>query len=146
MIESAVRTFGAIFLVAFVLVVAAPASHAQQQCPAMLTVQWWDDIDSKHMTLYVNARHDGDWDAYIEKWQNHLEQVRAVHTRGGAVASKKLGIRIKGRQLYEYILAVEKRLTVTKCLAELEMATAAKKLEGLETASGGEDPLPETVR
>jgi len=121
-------------------------SHAENQCQAMPVVQWWDNIDQKQMNDYVDARHGGDWDAYIAKWQAHLEQVRAIYIKGGAVASKKLGVKIKGQQLYDYTQAVETRLAITRCRAALEMATAARKLEDLETASGGDEPPPETVR
>jgi len=121
-------------------------SYAQNQCQAIPAVQWWDDVDQKQMSHYVDARHGGDWDSYIAKWQKHLDQVRAIYAKGGAVSSKKLGLRIKGKELYGYIQAVENRLTITRCRAALEMATAAKKLEGLETASGGDEPPPETVR
>ncbi len=144
--NTAVRISLSIFLFALALGISAPASRAATVCPTIPSVKWWDDTDREKMIRYVDARHGGDWDAYIEKWQKHLDRVRAIHTRGGAVISKKLGIRVEGRQLYEYIKAVEQRLAITRCLADQEMETAAKKLEGLETASGGEDPLPETVR
>mgnify|MGYP000511842261 CR=1 FL=1 len=135
-----------IFLVAPALGLGIRSAAAAAQCPELVSVPWWNDIDHKNMTLYVNTRHDGDWDAYVSRWQGHLNMVRKVYDRGGAVTSKKLNMRIEGRQLKEYIIALEARLAVTRCLADAEMAAAAKVLEGLETASGGEDPMPETVR
>ena len=142
MIKFALRFVLSVFFIGF----AAPVSQAEQQCPVIPAVQWWDNIDHKSITTYVDARHGGDWDAYMAKWQSHLNQVRAIHAKGGAVASKKLAIRMEGRQLSTYISDVEFRLRVTKCLADAEMAAAAKKLEDLDTASGDEDLLPETVR
>ncbi len=146
MINSAIRISGSIFLVALALQIGAPAARSEQQCPTLPVVRWWNDIDQKNMTAYVDARHGGDWDAYIAKWQDHLVKMRAIYSKGGSVASKKRGVRITGGDLYDYIAAVEQRLTVTRCRANLEMAAAARKLEDLETASGGEDPIPETVR
>ena len=133
-------------LIVFALVQGASVSHAENQCQAMPAVQWWDDVDQKQMSVYVDARHGGDWGAYIAMWQDHLDHVRAIYAKGGAVSSKKLDLKIKGQELYDYILSVETRLAITRCRAALEMATAARKLEGLETASGGNEPPPETVR
>ena len=141
-----VRPFIAIPLVAIALAMGASALRAEQKCPALSAVQWWDETNHQKMTSYVNARHGGDWDAYIVRWQSHLTKVQGIYNRGGAVASKKLGVRIEGRKLYEYIAAVEQRLTITQCLAEQEMAREAKRLEDMESASGGDDPLPDTIR
>ena len=146
MFENTIRISIAFLVAAMVLTIAMPLSQAQQQCGPLQTVQWWDDIDHKTMTVYVDSRHHGDWAAYIAKWQNHLAMVQAVYDRGGAVSSKKLGLQIKGRELGNYIAAVENRLSVTRCLAKQEIARAAKKLEEMETASGANDSLPETVR
>jgi len=148
MFDTAIRTSAVFLCVAMALTLAAPVSQAQAQerCRALPSVQWWNDIDHKRMIAYVEARHGGDWDAYIAKWQGHLSSVQAIYDRDGAVFSKKLGRRLTGRGLGEYIAAVERRLSITRCLANREMARAAKTLEGLETASGAEEPLPETVR
>ena len=128
------------------LSIGAPALQAEPQCQKLSAVQWWNETDHQKMTAYVNARHSGDWDAYIVKWQSHLKKVQGVYNRGGAVTSSKLGVRIEGRKLYEYIAAVEQRLTITRCLAEQEMAREAKRLEDMETATGAEDFMPETIK
>lgn len=146
MLEAVFRISVFVCFVVFALLQGASVSQAENQCQPMPTVQWWDDIDQKMMSVYVDARHGGDWDAYIAVWQGHLEQVRAIHSKGGVVVSKKLDLKIKGQDLHNYILAVKTRLAITRCRAAQEMTTAARKLEYLETASGGEDPLPETVR
>ncbi|NQU57976.1 MAG: response regulator [Rhodospirillales bacterium] len=97
----------------------APASGSStQSCDELPKVPWWGNASHDSITNYVINKSDGDWDAYVAKWGRQLEKLVGIHAKGGTVIAPKLGTRLTGLVLAEYISQVEKRIEITKCLAK----------------------------
>ena len=91
-----------------------PSTESCEKVPA---VPWWGNPTHSSIIAYVSNKNSGNWTAYIDKWQRQLTKLESVHAKGGTVIAPKLGTRLQGLVLAEYISQVEKRLTITKCLA-----------------------------
>ena len=69
------------------------------------------------MTRRVAQDHDGDWDAYLEKWTGQLETLRTAHANHQEVFIAGRGLRLRGAALTAYLDKVARRVDVTRCLA-----------------------------
>ncbi len=96
---------------------AAPFDPTANACEELPKVEWWGNPTHESITNYVNNKADGDWDAYIAKWQGQLEKLVSIQAKGGTVIAPKLGTRLTGQSLAQYIAQVETRIKVTRCLA-----------------------------
>ncbi len=86
-------------------------------CGDIPKVPWWGNASHGSITAYVNNRNSGNWKEYIAKWNGQLDKLKKVYAKDGTVIAPKIGTRLKGPVLAEYISQVEKRLEVTRCLA-----------------------------
>jgi len=86
-------------------------------CGDIPKVPWWGNASREGIIAYVNDNNDGDWDVYITKWELQLLKLQDIHARGGTGITPKLGTRLNGPALAEYISQFEKRLDVSRCLA-----------------------------
>jgi len=96
---------------------AAPFDPTAQACDTLPEVAWWGNATHESITNYVNNKAAGDWDAYIAKWEGQLEKLVSIQAKGGTVIAPKLGTRLTGQSLAQYITQVETRIKVTRCLA-----------------------------
>lgn len=69
------------------------------------------------MVNYVNNRHDGNWNPYIDKWVNQLNKLQDVYGRG-SFATVSDGTHLSENKLKEHIGKLEKRVAVIRCLAQ----------------------------
>lgn len=97
---------------------ATPSGASLQSCGDLPKVPWWGSASHDSIINYVNNKADGDWNAYIAKWERQLEKLDGIYARDGTVIAPKLGTRLSGPTLAEYITQVETRLEVTRCLAK----------------------------
>ncbi len=104
-----------LFLVLALAAAARPAGA--QVCDPFPQVGWWKDLSHESVTRYVERRHNGDWKPYIQKWQKQGERLKRVLGKGGKVVIKSMNVTLKGQSLSAYIKKMEKRITVTECLA-----------------------------
>jgi len=102
---------------------AAPIDPTAQGCEKLPKVAWWGNASHETITNYVNSKTGGDWDAYIAKWEGQLETLAGIQAKGGTVVVPKLGTRLTGQSLAEYISQVETRIEVTRCLAAMPGGT-----------------------
>jgi CheY-like chemotaxis protein len=99
----------------------APPSSTQP-CDELPNVPWWGNATHESIISYVNNKNNGDWTAYVAKWERQLEKLGSIHAKGGAVIAPKLGTRLTGQTLGEYVDNVEIRVKVTRCLAKAASA------------------------
>lgn len=77
----------------------------------------WGRVDNAAVGNYVRRALDGDWDAYLDKWQARLDYARELRSRNSIMILHGPGVRLTGDKLSAYIMDIEARLNVTKCLA-----------------------------
>jgi|GEM_PF-1609600 len=94
----------------------APAKDANA-CGEIPKVPWWGNTTHSSITAYVINKNGGVWDTYIVKWERQLAKLKGVYKNEGTVVAPKLGTRLKGPVLADYISQVESRIKVTRCLA-----------------------------
>jgi len=90
-----------------------------KQCDPTPSVSWWGTRNNKSITRYVSMRHEGDWQSYIAKWSERLERLKDIKARG-KIAITRTGLKLAGSELSSYIQKMEKRVSVTKCLAGID--------------------------
>jgi len=100
------------FLLTFIFI-----NPALAECPRFPDVPWWKGLSHDSVRKYVAAKHDGDWNAYVDKWEKQLEKVRDVYSRGAVIVIPSEKLRLHDEQLQAYIKNIKKRLSVIRCLA-----------------------------
>jgi CheY-like chemotaxis protein len=93
-----------------------------QLCEELPKVPWWGSASHDSIIRYVNNKNNGNWGAYIDKWEGQLEKLNAILGKDGTVIAPKLGTRLTGPVLGQYISQVETRIQITKCLAKFSNA------------------------
>ena len=104
------------FALVALLAVSSPAKASS--CDTYPQASWWGALSHAKVIDYVQMRHDGDWDAYLKKWDRRLETAAHTLDRGATLAFKSSGVKLKGDALGFYVSQVQKRLAVSHCLAE----------------------------
>ena len=116
---------------------ASSASPKAYGCPAYPRVLSWGII-SHHKTIrFVRNYHGGDWAPYHEKWKKRLGLLEMAHAQGRAVVfPNRIGLRLRGRGLAEFIEMIRKRIDVNLCLAEQAVEVSPGALADFATAAG----------
>jgi hypothetical protein len=116
-----------LFLAVFVLsIFFNSVAGASDSCPTFPKVIWWETSHQKIIS-YVSRKHNGDWAPYLKKWDYQLNKMKNLQEKGGTAVFKSKGLRLQGEMLQQYVEAIKERLSVTKCLAQSEMANAGIK-------------------
>jgi hypothetical protein len=84
-------------------------------CPALPSVTWWDTSHRKIIT-YVDQKFQGDWDPYIDRWENYRNKMQGILDRSGTALVKSRNIRLKGLELAAHIEDIDLRIHITRCL------------------------------
>ena len=124
------------------LLVGLVSSPASAQCEPFPEVKWWKNLSHDSVTQYVARKHQGDWQPYMDKWLRQYNTLKDIAGKDGSVVINSVQVRLKGKQLDDYIGLVGKRVAVTRCLksqADGEMDKQAYSLGQFETASGAAD-------
>lgn len=79
----------------------------------------WGRVDNAAIATHVRKAMDGDWQAYVDKWQTRLDRAKELQSRRSIMIFHSQGLRLRGDALADYISDIEARLNVTKCLAGL---------------------------
>ncbi|MBT5562989.1 MAG: hypothetical protein HOJ87_11640, partial [Rhodospirillaceae bacterium] len=85
-------------------------------CPALPHVPWWTNQTHTKAALYVNRKHRGDWQPYIDKWTSQGGKLKDIAARGSTVVTPS-GVKLKGADLDDYITKVAQRVSVLRCLS-----------------------------
>ena len=97
-------------------VVTRVKARGPRQCDQVPDVGWWKFKTHDSISGYVNRRYRGDWNSYIGNWKKRLEKLQNIYSRG-ASAVTNTGIVLRGPILAGYIGQMQKRISVTRCLA-----------------------------
>lgn len=124
---------------AFLLMIVSAAAMGQEQrsasaCPALPQVSWWTS-NQKDIVALVDQRYGGDWDSYIERWDDYRRRMQAIYDKGSVAIVKSRDLQLEGEALADHIEDIKARIETTKCLA---LENGAKNLENFQTAAGGE--------
>lgn len=87
------------------------------KCPTPPNVSWWVNTTHFSMVQYVNNKHRGDWNPYLDTWVNQYNKLRDVYGRNSTVRTKD-GTRLSGEILKEHIGKIETRISVIRCLSQ----------------------------
>jgi len=94
-------------------------NEADAGCPPLPDVEWWGTLTHASIVARVMKDHDGDWDAYIAKWDGQHKKIEKIYFNDGAVTIKKDDTKLSGPELETYVGHIEKRVDITRCLAGL---------------------------
>ena len=86
-------------------------------CPALPNVVWWKTTHVK-IVNYVDRKYGGNWNPYIQKWENYKFKMENILERDGTALVKSRNIRLRGEQLARHITQIEQRIVVTRCLQQ----------------------------
>lgn len=96
-------------------------------CGDIPIVSWWGTVTKATVVRYVNSKHNGEWQPYIDKWQHQAEYMANVYARG-SMAKTKDGTQLHGDVLATHVEKLRKRVAVIKCLArESALAKVANR-------------------
>ncbi len=127
--------------VAFVVVLASfPVDgFARPECPSFPKVTFWGELTHETVRQHVEERMSGDWVVYLNQLQRQHTALKGIHQRGSGAVIKRKGkkIRLSGKELAKYLKFTKRRISVVRCLAELDEANT---LADFSTAAG----TPET--
>jgi len=154
MFKRLIRKFSrtaAIGLAATILMLwdSAPASA---NCAAFPKIPLWKTLSHDSTRQLVDRKYDGDWKAYIETLERYEGKLRRISARGAAadVTCKGRKIRLKGAAIPSFLKHVDRRISVTRCLADnradfddiANFATAAGCTDGQSVAETRLRPPP----
>lgn len=83
----------------------------------------WGRIANGAITAYVDEALGGDWQTYLDTWERRLKSVQGMRERGSTMILHDRGLRLNGDRLSAYVADIESRLTVLRCLADLQDKT-----------------------
>ncbi len=139
-----IRTFVTIFRLgprlfllglAVLVLVAGYAPKASAACGPFPRIPLWKSLSHDLVRQQVEDAYDGDWRAYIAKLERYEDALRGIRNRGIAavVTWENRKIRLKGDAIDIFLGQVDRRLEVTRCLAE------GDDIANFSTAAGGTD-------
>lgn len=99
----------------------------RSQCEPIPRVEWWKYKTHETVAAYVNRKYRGNWLPYLGKWVRRLVKLQDIHNRQSSAVTSS-GLVLRGAELRAYIQKMQKRLSVTRCLAD-----EAKKAALMET-------------
>ncbi len=108
---------------------------ASAACGPFPRIPLWKSLSHDFVRQQVEYTYDGDWRAYIAKLERYGDKLRGIRKRGTAavVTWKNRKIRLKGGAIDIFLGQVDRRLKVTRCLAEND------DIANFSTAAGGTD-------
>jgi len=98
----------------------------KSKCPKLPQLEWWSFKDHTDIVRYVNRRHGGDWQPYIQSWVDRLSKLQDIYSRNSGIKTNT-GKVLQDADLKEYIDQTQARLDVTICLSREAADFAHKK-------------------
>ncbi len=122
--------------VAVLIVTLGVSGPAEAQCTPFPKIALWSELTHDFVRRHVEDRYQGDWDDYLAKLERYQGRLKAIHAQGlrAGVTWRDKKVRLKGRELADFLKRVEARLRVTECLAENDA------IADFSTAAGGDAP------
>lgn len=89
---------------------------ASERCGQVPKVPWWGNVTHAKIRAYVQKNHQGNWDAYLIKWEDYLAKMQKGLAEGRVAYVKKVDINLKDQDLAKHVVDIEKRVQVIRCL------------------------------
>lgn len=123
-------------LMVMIFVFAASVAHAA--CPQIPENDVWGKVGNDAIMRYVDQHGDGDWSAYVAKWESRLERVQSVAKKNSVIVFHKNDLWLRGDDLDRYVRDVQQRLAVTRCMAHVANSSTApgESLAGTPSVDG----------
>lgn len=117
------------------VLVAGYVPKASAACGPFPRIPLWESLSHDLVRQQVEDAYDGDWQTYIAKLERYEDKLRSIRKRGTAaiVTWDDRKIRLKGAAIGIFLGQVDRRLEVTRCLAE------GDDIANFSTAAGGTD-------
>ena len=118
------------------ILVSFPVSaFARPECPAFPKVTFWGEVTHESVRQHVEEKMSGDWVVYLNQLQRQHTALEGIHQRGSGAVIKRKGkkIRLSGKELAKYLKFTKRRISVVRCLAQLDEANT---LADFSTAAG----------
>jgi len=111
------------------------APEASANCGPFPRIPLWESLSHDLVRQQVDEIHGGDWQAYLAKLERYEDKLRGIQKKGtGAVVTwKNRKIQLKDEAIEVFLSHVDRRIAVTRCLAE------ADDVANFSTAPGGTD-------
>ncbi len=108
---------------------------ASASCGPFPRIPLWKSLSHDFVRQQVEDTYDGDWQTYIAKLERYEGKLRGIRERGTAavVTWENRKIRLQGDAIGIFLGHVDRRLKVTRCLAEND------DIANFSTAAGGTD-------
>lgn len=102
-----------------VALISVPSSFSAlaADCAEFPQVDWWGPMTHERVITYVKVKLKGDWADYIDKWERQLALAQGASGKGTSLVAPN-GTTIVGPALSEYIAKLQRRIDITKCIAE----------------------------
>lgn len=86
-------------------------------CEDFPEVDWWQIKSHSGVVRYVRRKHGGNFGQYYDSWSERLTKMQEILNRdSGAITRTQVVLR--GEDLKNYILRLEKRLEIINCLSQ----------------------------
>ncbi len=110
------------------------ARAAEDGCGSIPAVSWWN-VTHQDVTRHVDAAHGGYWTSYIAQWEDYRARISEAGERSRAINIQNARIELEGTRLETYIGAVDRLISVVRCLGG-DMETATSLTAAGEKAAG----------
>ena len=86
-------------------------SLAQPNCPAIPALKIWNGMTNQQVERYVETKHDGDWQPFLDRLAQQLEKIQSIQVTGKSaqIRLKNKFIQLSGDQLDAFITASAQR-------------------------------------
>jgi len=111
------------------------SGEAMASCAPYPKIAIWSELTHEFARHLVDERYDGDWEAYLATLQRYERKLQCIHTKGlnARIAWRDKNVQLNGAKLAAFLKLVERRITVTRCLAD------GQSVADFSTAAGGTD-------
>lgn len=97
---------------------------AKSNCKALPDVSWWRVKTHQEIVRFVDQKHGGDWQPYLNNWRARIVKLQDIASRGSGIKTSS-GEVLKDKSLSDYIRDTSDRIMVIQCLSR--HARMAKK-------------------
>lgn len=115
---------------------------ALSACQAFPKVGVWKNLTHATVRTQVERKYSGDWQAYIGRLEGYGNQLRRIRAKGKSARVTRGGqkVRLHGQDITRFLAHVDKRIAVTRCLAETQAENFdVASIAEFSTAAGGTD-------
>lgn len=126
---------------------------AMANCDSFPRISLWSGLTHNFVLQLVDGKYDGDWGTYLAELELYENKLKDIQDKGlqARVTWRGKKVRLKGKDLVNFLKLFDQRLTVTRCLADnysiANFSTAAGMSDGSNVMGSQESmqcrPVPQ---